>query len=260
MLTVTNLIGFDGGGATVVKPGDMPGVTWQVLCATALARTAYSGGNCFQAHKSVSTTQNIGFVAGVADWASANTFWGGATGDVSTWYDQSGSGNDLTGSATRPLGDATNHDFDFGASGTFLSNSVTTAAPYFVFASFNFTGSLAASPAIYALNSGGAADTVFAKTGPLMEMKGGANFTASFTGSAWHYLSANFVTGAGASTLRIDGNATTGTTTPGGNAGFVVGASGGDPFLLDFFAVTSSSLNAAQIANVEAWIGANTNS
>lgn len=60
-------------------------------------RSAYAG-NCFKAHRiSDSTTLDIGFAAnGDADWAAFDAFVAGTSGYVTTLYDQSGNGYDLT--------------------------------------------------------------------------------------------------------------------------------------------------------------------
>jgi hypothetical protein len=60
-------------------------------------RSAYSGSLIRLRRVSDSVEQDIGFtVNGDLDTASANTFIGGSSATVKTWYDQSGSGNDLT--------------------------------------------------------------------------------------------------------------------------------------------------------------------
>lgn len=59
-------------------------------------RSAYSG-NCIRVRRSSDNTeQDFGFVANVLDTASLLTFCGAGNGFVTTWYDQSGSGNNVT--------------------------------------------------------------------------------------------------------------------------------------------------------------------
>jgi lysophospholipase L1-like esterase len=63
-------------------------------------------GNAFNVTRaSDSTSLDIGFVNGVADWSSADTFCYNTTCSVGTWYDQSGNGYDLTQGtvASQPL-------------------------------------------------------------------------------------------------------------------------------------------------------------
>jgi hypothetical protein len=56
-------------------------------------RSAYSG-NCIRVRRSSDNTeQNIGFVNNILDTASLLTFVGAGNGFVTTWYDQSGNGN-----------------------------------------------------------------------------------------------------------------------------------------------------------------------
>jgi len=59
-------------------------------------RTAYTG-NCIRVRRSSDNTeQDIGFVNNVLDTASLLTFVGASNGFVTTWYDQSGNGNNVT--------------------------------------------------------------------------------------------------------------------------------------------------------------------
>ena len=61
-----------------------------------LLRSDYYG-NCITVRRaSDNATQNIGFVDGELDVASLETFCSGTDGFVTTWYDQSGNGNDAT--------------------------------------------------------------------------------------------------------------------------------------------------------------------
>ena len=61
-----------------------------------LLRSDYSG-NCITVRRaSDNATQNIGFVDDELDVASLETFCSGTDGFVTTWYDQSGNGNDAT--------------------------------------------------------------------------------------------------------------------------------------------------------------------
>jgi hypothetical protein len=62
-------------------------------------------GSCLQITRaSDSTTLDIGFVNNIVDWQSADAFGVGTTITVSKIYDQSGGGNDLTGSGSVQLG------------------------------------------------------------------------------------------------------------------------------------------------------------
>lgn len=71
-----------------------------LACAVFKLRSAYVG-DCFVVTRaSDSATLSIGFdSAGFADWKTVDIFLAGTTGNITTWYDQSGNGNDLTQSA-----------------------------------------------------------------------------------------------------------------------------------------------------------------
>jgi len=58
--------------------------------------TAYTGNLIRVRRSSDNAEQNIGFVNNVLDTASLLTFCGAGNGFVTTWYDQSGSGNNAT--------------------------------------------------------------------------------------------------------------------------------------------------------------------
>jgi len=59
-------------------------------------RAAYTGNAIRVRRSSDNTEQNIGFVAGNLDTTSLTTFCSGTNGFVTTWYDQSTGGNNLT--------------------------------------------------------------------------------------------------------------------------------------------------------------------
>jgi hypothetical protein len=61
-----------------------------------LLRTAYSGNAILLRRSSDNATQQIGFVDGNFDLASATAFIGGGSGFIVTWYDQSGNGRNVT--------------------------------------------------------------------------------------------------------------------------------------------------------------------
>jgi hypothetical protein len=61
-----------------------------------LLRTAYSGNAILLRRSSDNATQQIGFVGGNFDLASATAFIGGGSGFIVTWYDQSGNGRNVT--------------------------------------------------------------------------------------------------------------------------------------------------------------------
>src|SRR6056300_651333 len=61
-----------------------------------LLSTSYTG-NAIQVRRaSDNTTQDIGFVNNELDTTSLESFCSGTNGFVTTWYDQSGNGNDAT--------------------------------------------------------------------------------------------------------------------------------------------------------------------
>ena len=61
-----------------------------------LLRNAY-GGNCVRVRRSSDNAEeNFGFIDGVVDMAGIIAFCGGGNGFVTTWYDQSGLGKDVT--------------------------------------------------------------------------------------------------------------------------------------------------------------------
>lgn len=59
-------------------------------------RTAYTGSAIEVRRASDNTTQDIGFVNNELDTSTLATFCSGTDGFVTTWYDQSGNGNDAT--------------------------------------------------------------------------------------------------------------------------------------------------------------------
>jgi len=61
-----------------------------------LLRTAYTGDAIEVRRASDNTTQDIGFVNNELDVTSLESFCSGTNGFVTTWYDQSGNGNDAT--------------------------------------------------------------------------------------------------------------------------------------------------------------------
>jgi hypothetical protein len=61
-----------------------------------LLRSAYTGSAIKVRRASDNTEQDIGFVNNELDTSSLATFCSGTNGFVTTWYDQSGSGNDAT--------------------------------------------------------------------------------------------------------------------------------------------------------------------
>ena len=73
---------------------------FRIAVATKKLRTAYTG-NCFQVRESGgSATNDFGFVNNVVDSAGYDAFCGANSGYLASWFDQSGSGNDLTQSTT----------------------------------------------------------------------------------------------------------------------------------------------------------------
>jgi hypothetical protein len=66
-------------------------------------RTGYSG-SCIRVRRTDNTEQDIGFINNYLDTASLKTFVGANNGFVTTWYDQSSSGNNLiqTTAASQP--------------------------------------------------------------------------------------------------------------------------------------------------------------
>lgn len=61
-----------------------------------LLNTDYTGDAVVVRRASDNTTQSIGFVDGELDTDALNTFCSGTNGFVTTWFDQSGNGNDST--------------------------------------------------------------------------------------------------------------------------------------------------------------------
>lgn len=91
------------GTAGAVAPSASPVTIDQTNLAAyyGVIRLSTWNGNCLQITRaSDSTTLNIGFVNNIADWRSADVFAAGTTILVSTIYDQSGNGKDLTPSVT----------------------------------------------------------------------------------------------------------------------------------------------------------------
>ena len=61
-----------------------------------LLRTAYTGSAIRVRRSSDNAEQDIGFVSGSLDTSSLTSFCGAGNGFVTTWYDQSGNGNNAT--------------------------------------------------------------------------------------------------------------------------------------------------------------------
>jgi hypothetical protein len=88
-----------GGGSLLLDPGVLTASSGGAY-SIRLLRTAYAG-NCMLVRRSSdNTSQAIGFVGGTLDTATLLTFCGVGNGFVVTWYDQSGSGRDVTQATT----------------------------------------------------------------------------------------------------------------------------------------------------------------
>jgi hypothetical protein len=73
---------------------EYPGAT--TAFSLRLLNTDYTGDAVVVRRASDNTTQSIGFVDGELDTDALNTFCSGTDGFVTTWYDQSGNGNNAT--------------------------------------------------------------------------------------------------------------------------------------------------------------------
>ena len=88
---------------------DFPGAV--AAYSLRLLNTDYTGDAVVVRRSSDNATQSIGFVDGELDTDTLNTFCSGANGFVTTWFDQSGNGDNLTQStaAAQPkIYDSTN--------------------------------------------------------------------------------------------------------------------------------------------------------
>jgi alpha-L-arabinofuranosidase B-like protein len=86
--------GGGGGGGGLMLDGITTGI--KAAYSTRQLLTAYAGPAMQVTRASDSTTLNIGFVGNVLDTSSLATFCAGTTGSVTTWFDQSGGGNNMT--------------------------------------------------------------------------------------------------------------------------------------------------------------------
>lgn len=131
------LLGVGGGGG-----GSLPldGITTGIKAAysTRQLLTAYAGPAMQVTRASDSTTSNIGFSANVLNTSALSTFCAGTTCTVTTWFDQSGGGNNMTATAAAPVIFAsgavtainTKPAVSFtAASSQFLNNSTLSANP-----------------------------------------------------------------------------------------------------------------------------------
>lgn len=94
---INNTIGFGGG----VSCGGFTGLLDEYSGAAAAyslrqLSSSYTGSAIRVRRSSDNTEQDIGFVGNELDTATLESFCSGTDGFVTTWYDQSGSGNDLT--------------------------------------------------------------------------------------------------------------------------------------------------------------------
>jgi len=95
MFTIPSFMGFDAAGfGTPLLLDTYPGAA--AAYSVRKLRTAYTGNAIRVRRSSDNAEQNIGFVAGNLDTTALTTFCSGTNGFVTTWYDQSGNGNDAT--------------------------------------------------------------------------------------------------------------------------------------------------------------------
>ena len=89
------------GAAAVAPPSMLDGIATGLKCAFSTRKllTAYAGSAIRVQRVSDNAQQDIGFSSGVLDTGALATFCSGTTGRVVTWYDQSGSGFNLTAPA-----------------------------------------------------------------------------------------------------------------------------------------------------------------
>ena len=90
------------GYSNIISVTTLPGLLLDVYPSAAAAysvrklRTAYTGSAIRVRRSSDNTEQDIGFSSGNLDTTSLTTFCSGTNGFVTTWYDQSGNGNNAT--------------------------------------------------------------------------------------------------------------------------------------------------------------------
>jgi hypothetical protein len=95
MFTIPSFMGFDAAGfGTPLLLDVYPGAA--AAYSVRLLRTAYTGSAIRVRRSSDNAEQDIGFVAGNLDTTSLTTFCSGTNGFITTWYDQSGNGNNAT--------------------------------------------------------------------------------------------------------------------------------------------------------------------
>jgi hypothetical protein len=92
--TELGLIGSEDASGFVGLLDDYPNAA--AAYSLRLLRTAYTGDAIQVRRASDNSTQDIGFVNNQLDTTSLESFCSGTNGFVTTWYDQSGNGNDAT--------------------------------------------------------------------------------------------------------------------------------------------------------------------
>jgi len=114
--------------------------------------STYSGDAIVVRRASDNTTQNIGFVNNELDTATLESFCSGTDGFVTTWYDQSGNGFDITqttaGSQPKivsigsTITDGTKPSVQFdGAQGLNTTANISSASNYYAFYTRSVAGS-----------------------------------------------------------------------------------------------------------------------
>ena len=90
------------GYSNIISATTLPGLLLDVYPSAAAAyslrklRDAYAGSAIRVRRSSDNTEQDIGFVSNQLDTSTLTTFCSGTNGFVTTWYDQSGNGNNVT--------------------------------------------------------------------------------------------------------------------------------------------------------------------
>ena len=159
--TETNAIGSDSANsAASAQISDVPAFTGLLDTYSGAAAayslrqlsSTYSGDAIVVRRASDNTTQSIGFVDNELDTTSLDSFCSGTDGFVTTWYDQSGSGNDVTQSTaseqpriysnTSVEIEGTKPALDFLTGGSFVGASGYSFTDFAVFSVINSDSSI----------------------------------------------------------------------------------------------------------------------
>lgn len=254
----------DGGGSGPFDVFD--GISWGALYSTWKMRNDYSG-SCVRIRRaSDSTSQDFGFTSTrEVDWAAIATFINATSGQVATWYDQSGNGNNATdfffGGPTVSTG---GKYFDWNGDRNLRDSSLTfTPNECWVFATlrrYNYGGGFRQAWMLAGPNT--LAQSNESGTFRVSGGGGGTLSNTNFSVNNWHRTA---VKCANSAIVRVNGNEVTGSIThPTTDVSGIYLQTHSDLSATfqgrqDFFGLTGDALDSGQIADIELWMKTYTN-